>query len=1613
MTGNNTTPGEKLRAIFLAVLMVGSAFAMGIAFTGGAAADVTSVDPIADQETVGDSFTVNITVDAGDQVTVENYVDGEVKDSFTATDGGTNDLDGANNSNIEVELTAGKTYNGSSRVVVTGPNGNTETATYDTSNYDVQLEDDTVLQGETSTIEGTIYEYPGDLVDDHTVDYRLAYDSNISDQDANSTVSVVASSDTGSGLFQVVRTFDEVATDFQNDYPTDDAEVGVDAQPSYVAYVAESYAGTNTTTDTDYLHNGSAQIDTRLEVSGDVVDQDGTATDPSYGQTVDVVNGSVANADGGLGSYALRVEDPTGSTQKTTTSASDGSFGFTLELSDAGTWNLGTNEGAFIGYQDIVVDAQQADLQFSAEGDNLATFEETYNIQLNDSEDGFPLVTEENLDAAGTANESHVRGYINVTGPFDDSLNTGQAGIIDNATPSGDEIAWIHVATDSTGAASFNATPAEGADVTATLELENGSETYEGLEQMDDAAASPSEPDYTASESLDLGGADPVNIIDERVEDPRTANPSYTNETSFGGNYTDILTDAGPAVVEVLPLADTVGDRINNEERFGNDSFQNVGNMTVYRPSFELRNETNQAIEPLEGTDGHFDHMEINGAEINATVYANDTGALKVDAQNGNVLDANYTDVDGDGRAEYAFLIRPTATDEADEQITHEIHVQGEDPVTLPLDAAGLEIEEFLIDGEETNEILGDQNVDLTSVVNAPYDNFAPVNNGLVRLTQSGHALDTETDARTSNVNDGEYTFENITLGPRGIDSGSDGIADNVSQLTFTAYQYSDLNPQNNALEQQEVDRAAVRTVDLAADDTLQVEYLPEQTSTYSGFQDTGDGEQFTLTKGVEYEQIAFELTTADGEPVNLTEGIGNTSVSLNTLANASLDGEPFVEIVGPDGNSHGVYFNESASDPANGTYVIDDIQNSTYVDSTTNGTPSADDAFGFDNSTNDVDTFQLGITTPDASYMTDEDTGHFDAANPNIDTEIIGVNESDVNHNLADNFTSVEGVETMTIGIDRWYRVEGQVTDALGTPINGTVLDDTNLTLIDSGVGDATVEFLSTGNNSAAGSTVTLNNETGLVMFDIKPNESDADGEYLSRYSLEAYTDASAFTSGSNGPVGEWDDTPEGQLPRVQVYDQSGAMLPVDDETGNMILANDVTQTLRVEAFPADDGDLPVPSLSYAIDTASDPVAETTINTDTSLINDTDTLVSDNPAPYPNVPYEVGQVGYLTVTPTGTGDGIIDLRSGNATGPVTKTIDNEDITFDVLRSNKQVNLELGSEAVTPGGTLDVTVTRESNGEPLNLASIALSDTNGNVIGSFTTNADGVATIEIDSEAELGTYTLETRPAGFEPMTQSFQVESDAQLDEELELYADDEQVISGTSTDDAGTTVTIELNGPGLVQTVDATVQDDGTFTGEFDLSDLSAGDEVTATIDGDSQTYTVQEPQIATVDFRQQQSSTGDVVTVAEAYLPEGGFVVIHDANGDVIGSSDYIAPGTVEDVDVLLDTTLSAGDNQVTAMAHQDDNDNQTLDFPGADAPYTNADGDAVTDSATVRVPDSAVSTPTDTPTTTTTTTTTDEPADTTTDEGDGDGPGFGIAVALVALLGAALLAVRRNN
>ncbi|QLD84448.1 PGF-CTERM sorting domain-containing protein [Natronomonas halophila] len=111
-------------------------------------------------------------------------------------------------------------------------------------------------------------------------------------------------------------------------------------------------------------------------------------------------------------------------------------------------------------------------------------------------------------------------------------------------------------------------------------------------------------------------------------------------------------------------------------------------------------------------------------------------------------------------------------------------------------------------------------------------------------------------------------------------------------------------------------------------------------------------------------------------------------------------------------------------------------------------------------------------------------------------------------------------------------------------------------------------------------------------------------------------------------------------------------------------------------------------------------------------------------------------------------------------------------------------------------------------------------------------------------------------------------------------------------------------------------------------------------------------------------QQTSGGTTVVVDEVTVPDGGFVTIHDSTvldgGEAVftsvrGSSDYLEPGTHENVTVTLDEPL-AEDDTLVAMPHRDTDGDRIYSFVSssgeADGPYT-ADGEAVVNTANVTV------------------------------------------------------------
>ena len=172
--------------------------------------------------------------------------------------------------------------------------------------------------------------------------------------------------------------------------------------------------------------------------------------------------------------------------------------------------------------------------------------------------------------------------------------------------------------------------------------------------------------------------------------------------------------------------------------------------------------------------------------------------------------------------------------------------------------------------------------------------------------------------------------------------------------------------------------------------------------------------------------------------------------------------------------------------------------------------------------------------------------------------------------------------------------------------------------------------------------------------------------------------------------------------------------------------------------------------------------------------------------------------------------------------------------------------------------------------------------------------------------------------------------------------------------------------------------------------------------------------------------QTTDGETVTIDSVTLHDGGFVTVHDATvtegavfESVRGTSDYLAPGTHENVTVELDAPLNET-TTIVPMAHMDTNGNEVYDFvtsEGAeDGPYV-ARGGAVVATAEATLEGEMNGTETEMSETEMGQEADTEMASETAMSGqsettDTSMPGFGVAVALVALVAAALLAVRRD-
>jgi PGF-CTERM protein len=403
------------------------------------------------------------------------------------------------------------------------------------------------------------------------------------------------------------------------------------------------------------------------------------------------------------------------------------------------------------------------------------------------------------------------------------------------------------------------------------------------------------------------------------------------------------------------------------------------------------------------------------------------------------------------------------------------------------------------------------------------------------------------------------------------------------------------------------------------------------------------------------------------------------------------------------------------------------------------------------------------------------------------------------------------------------------------------------------------------------------------------------------------------------------------------------------------------------------------------------------------------------------------------------------DTNSANATDAVVELDTDhpggaDEINFSVYESDATIAPNADGAQILDPNELnhDIVAAPGSNALYAVIPSNALvSKPNAEIDDRFIANFTVPKSSSLTKGNERQTVTTE-----FRIVDRELEFDTNAQLADGTDIVrvrAAADQNITGTTSLAPGTEVSLTARATGdapFLLSQDAIVQPDGTFAATFDFSNVSAGQNFTVDASG---TYD-EDPEIdgqvaaaaeASVTF-DDQSSNGEEVTVASATLSEGGFVTIHDSTlqddpfGSVRGTSEYLDEGDHSDISVTLDDPIEESGTLI-AMPHLDTNGNEAYDFvtsDGAeDSPYT-ANGSAVTDEAEVTI-EMATETPEPTPEPTATPTAeptpTPEPEQTPTETEPptpeptttGDGAGFGVVLALIALIGAALLAVRRNE
>ena len=193
------------------------------------------------------------------------------------------------------------------------------------------------------------------------------------------------------------------------------------------------------------------------------------------------------------------------------------------------------------------------------------------------------------------------------------------------------------------------------------------------------------------------------------------------------------------------------------------------------------------------------------------------------------------------------------------------------------------------------------------------------------------------------------------------------------------------------------------------------------------------------------------------------------------------------------------------------------------------------------------------------------------------------------------------------------------------------------------------------------------------------------------------------------------------------------------------------------------------------------------------------------------------------------------------------------------------------------------------------------------------------------------------------------------------DLYAPDEVAVGETVTvtatvsnpNEFETSQPVEFRLDGDVvdrSTVTIDAESDRTVSIDLDTGPLGVGSYIHGFLTTDRGEQAVLDVMpVAEIEIDAEETDDESVV-VERVQLSEGGFVVITDDEGSIVGVSRYLDAGSYQNIEIELSNEIDV-ETTLTAVTVLDTTGDESFDPDEDDQPYTDVDGEPVTDSDSV--------------------------------------------------------------